>query len=144
MSPAMEKRIKSLKQNANPVKRKQSMTDFAKPGAAIEVVMGAGLKFDSDKPHMDLLCPFAMEDLSKMLTFGAQKYASRNWTNGITTGRLIAGALRHLFAHARGENVDPETGLHHVAHAKCSCVFSVGMPHYIDEQDDRLLRKGRS
>lgn len=99
-----------------------------------------GLKFDDDKPKMDLLCPFAMEELAKVLTFGAKKYDAWNWSKGIKTSRLLAAAFRHLFAYARGENIDPETGLHHVAHAMCCCMFIVGMPHYIGGQDDRLLR----
>ncbi len=103
--------------------------------------MSEGMKFDTDKPRMDLLCPFAMEELSKVLTFGAKKYDAWNWSKGIATSRLIAAALRHIFAYARGENIDPETGLHHIAHAMCCCMFIIGMPHYVSKQDDRILRK---
>lgn len=100
-----------------------------------------GMKFDNDKIRMDLLCPFAMEELGKVLKYGANKYAPNNWTKGIQTSRLIGAALRHIFAYAKGENTDPETGLSHIAHAMCCCMFIVGMPHYIDGQDDRLLRE---
>lgn len=103
-----------------------------------------GMKNDAEKPRMDLLCPFAIEELAKVLTFGSQKYSAWNWSKGISTTRLIAAALRHLFAYARGEDTDPETGLSHVAHAMCCCMFIVGMPHYISGQDDRVLRYSRS
>ncbi len=99
--------------------------------------MTAGIKHDAEKPRMDLLCPFAMEDLSKVLTFGAKKYAPWNWSKGIAYSRLIAALLRHTFAFARGEDRDPETGLHHMAHAMCCCMFLVGMPHYASGMDDR-------
>ncbi len=96
-----------------------------------------GIKFDQDKIRMDLLCPYAMEELSKVLTFGSRKYAPWNWAKGITTSRLVAAALRHTFAYMRGEDKDPETGLHHMAHAMCCAMFIIGMPHYVDGQDDR-------
>ena len=105
--------------------------------------MIGGVKFDSQKVRMDLLCPFAMEELAKVLTFGAKKYDSWNWTKGIKTCRLIAALLRHVFAYAKGEDVDPETGLHHMAHAMCCAMFVVGMPHYATGQDDRPLAKPR-
>ena len=103
--------------------------------------MSGGVKHDQDKPRMDLLCPFAIEELAKVLTFGAKKYDSWNWTKGIKTCRLIAAALRHTFAYASGQDTDPETGLHHMAHAMCCCMFIIGMPHYVSKQDDRLLRR---
>lgn len=106
--------------------------------------MGTGIKHDGEKSRMDLLCPYAVEELSKVLTFGSKKYAAWNWSKGIATSRLIAAALRHLFAYARGEDTDPETGLHHVAHAMCCCMFIIGMPHYVSGQDDRLLRSQKS
>lgn len=99
--------------------------------------MTEGMKFDDEKTRMDLLCPFAIEELSKVLTFGAKKYDSWNWTRGLKTSRLIAAALRHVFSYARGEDTDPETGLHHIAHAMCCCMFIIGMPYYIPNQDDR-------
>ena len=103
-----------------------------------------GTKFDAEKPRMDLLCPFAIEELAKVLTFGSQKYSAWNWSRGITTSRLLAAALRHLFAYARGEDADPETGLSHMAHVMCCCMFVLGMPHYVGGQDDRVLRNSPS
>lgn len=97
---------------------------------------GSGVKFDAEKPRMDLLDAYAVEQLSSVLTFGAQKYAAHNWRKGIAKGRLIAAALRHLFAYLRGEDRDPESGLSHVAHAMCCCMFLLGLEHR-PELDDR-------
>jgi hypothetical protein len=99
----------------------------------------AGKKYDADKTCMDLLCPFAIEELAKVLTFGQQKYSAWNWCKGIKTSRLVAAVLRHIFAYMRGEDRDPETGLHHIAHAMCCCMFIIGMPHYVSGQDDRVI-----
>ena len=97
----------------------------------------AGVKYDSDKPRMDLLDPHAIEQLAKVLGFGAQKYAAHNWRKGISKGRLLAAALRHLFAYLGGQDTDPETGLSHAAHAMCCCMFLLGLEGRAD-LDDRF------
>jgi len=94
-----------------------------------------GVKHDADKPRMDLLDAYAIEQLSHVLTFGAKKYDAHNWRKGIAKGRLIAAALRHLFAYLRGEDKDPETGLSHAAHAMCCCMFLIGLEHRADLDD---------
>lgn len=96
----------------------------------------SGVKFDQDKPRMDLLDPAAMTQLAAVLTFGAQKYAPHNWREGISKSRLIAAALRHLFAYLGGQDKDEETGLSHVAHAMCCCMFILGLEGR-PELDDR-------
>lgn len=82
-----------------------------------------GVKFDSDKPPMDLLDADALEELARVLEFGRKKYAAHNWRKGIALTRLVAAALRHLLRLASGERNDPETGLSHAAHAMCCCMF---------------------
>lgn len=85
---------------------------------------------------MDLLDPHAMEQLALVLGFGAKKYAAHNWRKGLSKSRLIGAALRHLFAYLGGQDHDPETGLSHVAHAMCCCMFLLGLEHR-PELDDR-------
>lgn len=98
----------------------------------------SGVKFDQDKPRMDLLDAHAIEQLALVLSFGAKKYAAHNWRKGLSKSRLIAAALRHIFAYLRGENNDPESGLSHVAHAMCCCMFLLGLEHRPD-LDDRYI-----
>lgn len=100
-----------------------------------------GVKHDQGKPRMELLDAYALEQLALVLTFGAQKYEAHNWRKGLTKGRLLGAALRHLFAHLRGEDRDAESGLSHVAHAMCCCMFLLGLEHR-PELDDRW--KGES
>lgn len=102
-----------------------------------ETMQIRGVKFDQDKPRMDLLDPHAMEQLAKVLTFGANKYAAHNWRKGLSKSRLLAAALRHLFAYLGGQDTDPETGLSHAAHAMCCCMFILGLEHRAD-LDDRF------
>lgn len=82
-----------------------------------------GIKHDGEKPRLDLLPFDAVTEIAKVMTFGAAKYSDRNWEKGFVWGRLLGAALRHLFAWARREAADPETGLSHLAHAGCCVLF---------------------
>lgn len=97
----------------------------------------SAVKYDDGKPRMDLLDSHAIEQMATVLGFGAQKYPAHNWRKGIHKSRLLAAALRHLFAYLRGEDLDPESGLSHVAHAMCCCMFLLGLAHR-SELDDRF------
>ena len=85
-----------------------------------------GIKYDSAKPRMNLLPPKAIIEVSKVLTFGAEKYDAENWRKlDDLQNRYTAGALRHIFAHMDGEQLDPETNLSHLAHALCCLLFKL-------------------
>jgi len=99
--------------------------------------MAEGLKYDAGKVRMDLLDPYAIETLAAVLTFGAKKYAAWNWANGIPYSRLTAALLRHTFAFLKGEDNDPESGLPHIGHAMCCCMFLLGLSVRKPESDDR-------
>lgn len=96
-----------------------------------------GMKFDTEKPKMDLLDPLALEGLANVLTFGARKYAAHNWRSGISNSRLIAAMLRHLFAIMRGEDIDPESGLPHIDHLGCCWMFLSWNMKTRPDMDDR-------
>ena len=85
-----------------------------------------GVKYDREKPKMNLLPPKAIVEISKVLTFGASKYDAENWRKlDDLQNRYTAGALRHIFAHMDGEELDPETNLSHLAHAMCCLLFKL-------------------
>ena len=96
-----------------------------------------GLKYDGEKPRMDLLDSGYLEDVAKVLTFGAKKYSDHNWREGINYSRLIAASYRHLGAINRGEDTDPESGLPHTAHLGCCVQFLNWMMKTKPELDDR-------
>jgi len=96
-----------------------------------------GVKFDTDKPRMDLIPPEAMVALAQVLTFGAAKYSARNWELGMDWGRPYAAMLRHLMAWWGGEDKDPETGMSHMWHALCCAAFLVSFEERGIGKDDR-------
>tara|TARA_A100001011_G_C14005819_1_gene713389 strand:- start:406 stop:693 length:288 start_codon:yes stop_codon:yes gene_type:complete len=83
-----------------------------------------GIKYDNDKSEYGLLPSFALEETVKVLTFGAKKYDRENWRKlDDLHNRYFNAAQRHLWAIKRGESHDPETGMHHAAHAMCCLLF---------------------
>jgi hypothetical protein len=101
-----------------------------------------GVKFDRGKRRYDLASPTALDQLVDVLTFGAQKYRDRNWEVGMPWGRAFAAAMRHLWAWWRGETLDPETGMNHVAHAMCNLMFLLEWAETHPELDDRPASVG--
>lgn len=106
-------------------------------GSSFAPTDGAGVKDDSSKPPMHLIDGYALEQLANVLAFGAEKYAPHNWRKGLAQTRLISAAMRHLSAFNGGQDTDPETGLHHAAHAMCCCMFMVWMSANKPQFDDR-------
>ena len=102
-----------------------------------DMIPEGGLKYDNDKPRMDLLDFDALEGLAKVLTFGAKKYDEHNWRNGISYSRLTAAMLRHLAALQRGEDIDAESGLPHIDHLGCCWMFLSNMTKTRPDLDDR-------
>lgn len=83
-----------------------------------------GLKYDSGKLEYGLLPPLALKATVDVLTFGANKYKRDNWKYGDDSKRRYFDALqRHLWAWKEGEEIDPESGKHHLAHAMCCLMF---------------------
>lgn len=86
--------------------------------------MNEGMKFDEDKLRWDLLPLDCVEEVVKILTFGAKKYAPNNWQLVENAeDRYYAALLRHLVAHKKGETIDPESGLLHLSHVACNIIF---------------------
>lgn len=101
--------------------------------------MSEANKFDGGKARWDLLPFDFLDEVAEVLKYGANKYAARNWEKGMAWGRLLAAALRHLTAWARGIERDEESGLSHLAHAAC-CVLMLGaLARRGHGTDDRLV-----
>ena len=84
----------------------------------------AGIKFDGEKARYDLIPENALDEVVEVLTYGANKYAPDNWKHVPEwKRRYFAAAQRHIWAWKRGESIDSETGISHLAHAICCLMF---------------------
>lgn len=83
------------------------------------------VKLDNGKPDWSLVPFEALEGMVRVLEFGANKYQAYNFAkgDGLDYTRLISATIRHISAFARGEDIDPESGLSHIHHCQCNLLF---------------------
>lgn len=83
-----------------------------------------GLKYDSDKPRYSLLPKGSVNAVIDVLEFGAKKYEAENWKKvDNAKERYYNAAMRHIDKWWNGEKHDPETNIHHLAHASTNLFF---------------------
>jgi hypothetical protein len=97
-----------------------------------------GTKFDAGKQRFDLIPPDALKETAAVFTFGANKYAANNWMQVTPHSRYVAALFRHLNAWQGGEDRDPETGLHHLAHVATNALFLLTFGLRKTPGDDRV------
>ncbi len=89
----------------------------------------AALRYDVGKLRYDLVPADGLEALVKVYTKGAETYADRNWEKGMSYSRCFGSLLRHTYKWWRGEELDEETGCHHMAmaawNALALCVYDL-------------------
>lgn len=89
--------------------------------------------------RFDLIPASAMFALAEHFGHGAAKYAERNWELGVSWSLPFAALQRHVWAWWGGEDVDPDSGQHHLAavawHALALLTYSLEEGY--SELDDR-------
>ena len=74
------------------------------------------------KAPMWLLPPYALQQTAWVHKLGASKYQPYNWRDtGVCATTYISAIMRHLDAWRDGEDIDPESGVTHLAHIAASC-----------------------
>jgi hypothetical protein len=93
-----------------------------------EMVVEPGKTYDKGKPRLDLVPSELMDAVASVIGKAESgeggKYPLHNWRKGMSWSRQIACALRHMEAWNYGEDLDKESGLHHLAHA-VDCIISL-------------------
>ncbi len=92
----------------------------------LELMNDHGRKFDIGKARWELLPWKEVEEIVKVLNFGALKYEVDNWKR-VPNGRerYFGALIRHMVAYENGEQLDPETNLSHLSHAGCCLLFLI-------------------
>ncbi len=110
-------------------------------GDIISESKGTTARANGGKAKWSLLPMHLLEGVVRVLEFGAKKYAEWNWAKGGPWSTPFNSAQRHLLQfYWKGENNDPETGLHHLDHAITNLLF---LRHYFDtykDGDDRPVK----
>ena len=123
-----------------------------------------GRKERRGKLRYDLMPPRSFERVVEVLTYGAEKYtvygdctcnlpntghaascqSHKVKSKGDNNWKLVddpidtyyAAALRHLQKFRLGEELDPDSGIHHIAHAITDLIF------LLEFEEDRLSQNG--
>ena len=98
---------------------------------------GSGARYNDGKIALDLIPGIALEDCARVFDYGRKKYAAWNWAKGMQWMVVFGCLLRHLYAWARGEDNDPESGHPHLGHAMCNLVMLTTFARTYPEGDDR-------
>lgn len=86
------------------------------------------LKYDGDKPMMDLLfdgMPSALLGVGSVLTYGFKKYGGKHGWKHLDDAikRYEAAMIRHMLLKSQGEVFDLESKLPHAWHIACNALF---------------------
>lgn len=90
---------------------------------ARHVFDSGGIKDNRGKAPINLVPSRPILAVAEILAFGALKYKPHNWRRGLPWPDTYSSLQRHLLAWNEGEDLDPETGKSHLAHAACQLLF---------------------
>ena len=102
-----------------------------------DIKVEEGVKNDDAKTRWDLVPYDVIEKMAEGYTHGAAKYSPNNWRKGMRWGRMFAALQRHLQAFWRGEDIDKDSGLHHLSLAMCELGMLYGNALSGTGKDDR-------
>ena len=93
------------------------------------------------KTPLGLIPPYAMYLTAWAHKLGAEKYGPYNWRDtGVCASTYVNAMMRHLNAWRDGEDLDPESGISHLAHIACSCNILMDADYCDTLQDDRNVK----
>lgn len=91
----------------------------------------AGFVLLMEAPDTPSLARF-LSDTLVVLELGAKKYGDYNWQK-VSPERYVDAVGRHLLADGEGEKLDKESGVSHLAHVFCNCLFLI---YLRDQKED--------
>ncbi len=100
------------------------MSSDTEPSPPSQTEVDEGKKHDKGKLDWALLPIPSMRQVVAVLMHGERTYGRDNWKK--LRGKRVRyynATMRHLTSWFDGEELDPDSGLPHLAHAICSCLF---------------------
>ena len=83
------------------------------------------------------LDPVALIEVGRVAGMGANKYAAHNFLKGYDWSLSFNAMMRHAMLFWAGEDVDPESGLSHMAHVAWQAMALVSFVERAVGNDDR-------
>lgn len=90
------------------------------------------------KSQLQLIPPSLNRETAKALSCGAAKYGPWNWRQNKVELMTYLGAMRrHIDAVMSGEDLDPESGAHHLGHVAAGCAIVIDAAEHGQLIDNR-------
>jgi len=90
------------------------------------------------KPQLQLIPPALNDETAKALARGAEKYGVFNWRkNNVEVMTYLGAMKRHIDKFLNGEDIDPDTGAHHLGCAAAGCGIVLDARQYGTLVDNR-------
>lgn len=81
-------------------------------------------RHNTGKPQLSYVPLDCFTECARVFEYGAVKYGERdNWRKGQELEQILDSLLRHIAAIQAGEELDKESGLHHIGHIQCNAAF---------------------
>lgn len=78
----------------------------------------------AQKPQLQNIPPELNTEVAKAIECGARKYGPWNWRDNNVELMTYLGAMkRHIDVLIEGEDIDPESGAHHLGHVAAGCAI---------------------
>jgi hypothetical protein len=111
-------------------------TDYLPRGGEVRSVSTTGGEKGTKLARYDLLPVGALRQVAEHYGKGASKYADHNWRRGYEWSKSYAALMRHATQFWSGEDIDEETGSHHMAavafHALALLEYAESHPDFDD------------
>lgn len=99
-------------------------------------------KSSEDKPQLQLIPPVLNNETAKALSRGAVKHGPWNWRENKVEMMTYLGAIkRHVDLLLNGEDIDPDTGAHHLGCVAAGCGIVLDAREHGTLVDNRPPRK---
>jgi hypothetical protein len=79
-------------------------------------------KNDTGKLKYSLISPEFIESLTRVMQYGAEKYAENNWV-GLEKKRIFDALMRHVMEYWKGNEIDADSGLPHLSHIAANAMM---------------------
>ena len=97
------------------------------------------------KQSAQFIPPIAMVEESVVMALGAAKYGAFNWNDILVDcTTYYSAAMRHLMCWFAGEDIDPESGVSHLAHVRACMGILIDAHHSGNLMDDRPVTSSAS
>ena len=106
-------------------------------GEEVRVTSETGGQKGSKLAQLGAVDPAALLELAKVAGFGGEKYERYNYLRGFDWSLSYDAMMRHAMAFWSGEDIDPESGLPHMAHCSWHALALISFASRGIGTDDR-------